>query len=101
MRGTGSLLVHIVNDYLLKELPDVRNDIIGDKSDWVTVGWEDENSKFHNHGNVKIVEYEDDNEYFNIDPEKDVRFTSRTNDRYWEKLSGMSDDDRIGAISKG
>lgn len=25
MRGTGALLVHIVNDYLIKELPVVRD----------------------------------------------------------------------------
>lgn len=31
----------------------------------------------------------DDNEYFNIDPEADVRFTERTNERYWERLEGM------------
>jgi len=62
--------------------------------------WETE-PKFRKYGNVRVVEYEDDNEYFNIEPELDVRFTERTNARYWEMLEGMSDDDTLGVLTKG
>ena len=96
MRGSGALLAHVVNDYLIKELPKVR-DLVG--SD-LKFGWESDNG-FRNYANVKILEYEDDNEYFNIEPEKDVRFTERTNARYWEQLYGMGDDDSLGVLTKG
>ena len=42
----------------------------------------------------------DDNEYFNIEPKEDVRFTERTNARYWEKLANMGNDDKLGVITK-
>ena len=105
MRGTGALLVHIVNDYLMKELPLVR--------DMLTYGTEDEtvrdrlkfgwelNESFRNYGNVKLLEYMDDNEYFNIDPEADVRYTDRTNARYWEQLEGLGYSDSLGVLTKG
>ena len=84
MRGTGALLVHIVNDFLIKELPIVRDMMYDGVTDEpVKFMWET-NEHFRNYGNVKVLEYEDDNEYFNIDPDRDVRFTQRTNDRYWE-----------------
>lgn len=93
MRGTGALLAHLVNDYLVKELPNVRDFILDsvteddDKGDSIrkglVFGW-DEGGQYRNHKNVKILEYEDDNEYFNIEPTGDVRFTERTNARYWE-----------------
>jgi hypothetical protein len=101
MRGTGALLVHIVNDYLIKELPIVRDMMYyGKDEDTVKFLWETDN-RFRNYGNVKILEYEDDNEYFNIEPTKDVRFTERTNERYWEKLEGMGYDDSLGVLTKG
>ena len=102
MRGTGALLVHIVNDYLIKELPVVR-DLIYEEGNGelnkIQFEWEVE-PRFRNYGNVKVLEYEDDNEYFNIDPEADVRFTPRTNARYWEQLEGMADSDQIGVFTK-
>lgn len=101
MRGTGALLAHIVNDYLIKELPVVRDMLYdGSSEDPVRFMWEVD-QKFNNYGNVKILEYEDDNEYFNIDPEADVRFTERTNARYWEQLATMGDGDSIGVFTKG
>ena len=103
MRGTAGLLVHIVNDYLIKELPTVKERIMGDDLDKFPdfkFGWESQPDKFLNYGNVTVVEYDDDNEYFNIEPEEDVRFTERTNARYWEKLSGMGDDDTLGVLTK-
>lgn len=109
MRGSGALLVHIVNDYLIKELPIVRRMTIDGEEEVGTrlavskalkFGWE-VNRQFNNYGNVKVIEYEDDNEYFNIDPEKDVRFTERTNARYWEQLEGMGDSDSLGVLTKG
>ena len=109
MRGSGALLVHIVNDYLIKELPIVRRMTIDGEKDTTTrlsmekklkFGWEID-SQFNNYGNVKVLEYEDDNEYFNIDPEKDVRFTERTNVRYWEQLDGMGYEDSLGVLTKG
>ena len=63
-------------------------------------GWESQPDKFRNYGNVHVIEYHDDNEYFNIDPEADVRFTERTNARYWEALYGMSDEDTLGVLTK-
>lgn len=102
MRGSAALLVHIVNDYLIKELPIIRDMIADDveSEDEVPVlGWEIDES-FRNHGNVKVLEYMDDNEYFNIDPEADIRFTGRTNERYWERLSGMGMDDSLGVLTK-
>lgn len=88
MRGTAGLLVHIVNDYLIKELPLTKEHIMEDAPAGLEFqfGWESQPDKFKNYGNVNVIEYEDDNEYFNIDPENDVRFTQRTNARYWEKL---------------
>jgi hypothetical protein len=90
MRGSCALLVHIVNDYLIKELPFVRDRVIlrEDKDNGVDIkfGWETNPDRFLNYGNANVIEYDDDNEYFNIEPEKDVRFTERTNARYWEKL---------------
>ena len=104
MRGTSALLVHIVNDYLIKELPFVRERIIeeADKESGIDIkfGWEIHPDKFLNYGNTLVLEYEDDNEYFNIEPEKDVRFTERTNARYWEKLANMGDDDKLGVLTK-
>ena len=103
MRGSAALLVHMVNDYLIKELPIIRDMIADDaeSEDEVPVlGWEIDES-FRNHGNVKVLEYMDDNEYFNIDPKEDVRFTERTNERYWEKLSGMGMEDSLGVLTKG
>ena len=102
MRGSHALLAHIVNDYLIKELPVVR-DMLGESTSTtsaVKFMWEID-SNFNNYGNVKVLEYEDDNEYFNIDPSNDVRFTERTNARYWEQLEGMSDDDSLGVLTKG
>lgn len=114
MRGTGALLVHIVNDYLIKELPVVRNmmvDSIRENDDddiavkrmlkkKLKFTWETD-QQFNNYGNVKVLEYEDDNEYFNIEPVKDVRFTERTNARYWEQLEGMGYGDTLGVLTKG
>ena len=102
MRGTGALVVHLVNDYLIKELPFIRdrlNEGMGNDFDF-KFGWELD-SKYRHYVNVKLVEYEDDNEYFNIEPEKDVAFTERTNARYWEKLDGMGDNDSLGVLTKG
>ena len=99
MRGTGALLVHIVNDYLIKELPYVRDRIYDEDDGNLRFGWETD-SKSRNYGNVKVLEYEDDNEYFNIEPDGDVRFTERTNERYWEKLSNLSYDDSLGVLTK-
>lgn len=100
MRGTGALLVHIVNDYLMKELPKTR-DMMAESfdGDAPRFEWEIE-QQFRNHGNVKVLEYMDDNEYFNIDPDADVRFTERTNERYWERLEGMEYDDSLGVLTK-
>ena len=84
MRGTAALLVHVVNDYLLKELPVIRDNMTQSKDGLdFKFQWEIDDG-FNNHGNVHVVEYEDDNEYFNIDPSGDVRYASRTNARYWE-----------------
>ena len=65
-----------MNDYLIKELPVVKGMIQQQdgRFDDFKFLWET-NPEFNNYGNVKILEYEDDNEYFNIDPENDVRFT--------------------------
>lgn len=104
MRGTAGLLAHVVNDYLVKELPDVRDRAWADSGEdapaKMKFGWEIEPEKFLNYGNVKVLEYMDDNEYFNIEPEADVRFTERSNARYWEKLEGMGDDDTLGVLTK-
>ena len=104
MRGTGALLVHMVNDYLLKELPHVRDNLYESLDESVgkfKFGWE-EDSRFYNYGNAKVLEYEDDNEYFNIEPTKDVRFTERTNERYWEKIGGLQGyEDSFGVLTKG
>lgn len=105
MRGTGALLVHMVNDYMLKELPIIRDNLeehIKDSThEKFKFGWE-EDSGFYNYGNAKVLEYEDDNEYFNIEPTKDVRFTERTNERYWERVQGMQGyDDSLGVLTKG
>lgn len=100
MRGTGALLVHIVNDYLIKELPVVRDMTMEEADVDLKFGWEVDR-QFNNYGNVKVLEYEDDNEYFNIEPTKDVRFTERTNERYWEQLEGMGYDDTLGVLTKG
>ena len=102
MRGSGALLVHIVNDFLIKELPIVRDMVQEQNPDLPELKflWEI-NPKFNNYGNVKVLEYDDDNEYFNIDPSKDVKFTARTNARYWEQLDGLSDSDSLGVITKG
>ena len=102
MRGSCALLVHLVNDYLIKELPKIRDSITLDetaKENIPILGWEAD-SYFKNHGNVRIQEYMDDNEYFNIDPTRDVRFTERTNERYWEKLEGLGYDDSLGVLTK-
>lgn len=102
MRGTGALIVHLVNDYLIKELPLIRDRLnygMGGGIDF-KFGWEIE-PKYNHYVNASVVEYEDDNEYFNIDPENDVRFTERTNARYWEKLEGMGYDDTLGVLTKG
>ena len=100
MRGSHALLAHLVNDYLIKELPIVRDGLMKDSNYDMKFMWEiDEN--FNNYGNVKILEFEDDNEYFNIDPSKDVWLTERTNARYWEQLEGMGDDDTLGILTKG
>lgn len=103
MRGTAGLLVHIVNDYLIKELPTVKERLTDEDEDIKNFkfGWESQPDKFRNYGNVNVLEYEDDNEYFNIEPTKDVRFTERTNARYWEKLEGMDDSDSLGVLTKG
>ena len=102
MRGTGALLVHIVNDYLVKELPIIRDMMYyGSDDEKIRFMWEIDPDNFRNYGNVKPLEYEDDNEYFNIDPFEDVRFTKYTNARYWEKLEGMSDNDTLGVLTKG
>ena len=104
MRGTGALLVHIVNDYLIKELPWVRDVMVDDADDLngeeIKFMWEIDPG-FNNYGNVKLLEYEDDNEYFNIEPVKDVRFTARTNERYWEQLGEMAEGDSLGVFTKG
>lgn len=103
MRGTAGLLVHIVNDYLIKELPTVKERLSDEDEDIKNFkfGWESQPDKFRNYGNVNVLEYEDDNEYFNIEPTKDVRFTERTNARYWEKLATMTKDDTLGVLTKG
>ena len=105
MRGTAGLLVHIVNDYLIKELPSVKERLVSDEDPRQVVdfkfGWESQPEKFRNYGNVNVLEYDDDNEYFNIEPTRDVRFTERTNARYWEKLATMSEDDTLGVLTKG
>ena len=105
IRGTSALLVHMVNDYLVKELPNVRDFLLEQDESNVALpplkfGW-DIGGQFRNHGNVKVLEYEDDNEYFNIEPTEDVRFTERTNARYWEQLEGMDYGDSIGVFTKG
>ena len=68
MRGSGALLVHMINDYLIKELPDVRDMMCVDEQnkDSIPMFMWDIDSRFKNFANVSIVEYEDDNEYFNI-----------------------------------
>lgn len=102
MRGTGALLSHVVNDYLIKELPVIRDMISDDDSEdnKLMFGWEVEPSKYNNYCNVSILEYEDDNEYFNIDPENDVMFTPDTNERYWEKLPYIDSDQSLGVLTK-
>ena len=79
MRGTAGLLIHIVNDYLIKELPLVKERIIAEddleRGIDIKFGWESQPDKYLNYGNVTVLEYMDDNEYFNIEPEADVRFT--------------------------
>ena len=104
MRGTAGLLVHIVNDYLIRELPIVKERLIKEEDQLKGIdfkfGWESQPDKFLNYGNVNVLEYMDDNEYFNIEPKEDVRFTERTNARYWEKLANMGDDDKLGVITK-
>lgn len=45
MRGTAALLVHIVNDYLIKELPIIRDmiydgDVESEDNPKVVFGWE-------------------------------------------------------------
>ena len=74
MRGTGALLVHIVNDYLMKELPAIRDVIYQNSSGKLKFMWEIDD-QFNNYGNVRLVEYEDDNEYFNIEPVEDYMFS--------------------------
>lgn len=110
MRGSGALIVHIVNDFLIKELPLVKERIKQSSSssddikmmDGLKFGWELEPEKYLNYQNVTLIEYDDDNEYFNIDPDKDVRFTGRTNARYWEELESLqSEDQGLGVLSKG
>ena len=105
MRGTHALLVHMVNDYLIKELPQVRDMLIKhddeeEVANTLQFAWEYDKN-FLNYTNAKILEYEDDNEYFNIDPVEDVKFTERTNARYWEQLYQMDDDDTLGVLTKG
>ena len=102
MRGTAALLAHVVNDYLVKELPHVRDMMYEGADEDVEIArfmWEID-GRFRNYGNVKVVEYEDDNEYFNIDPDADVRFADGTNPRYWEQLAGMSYEDRLGVFTR-
>lgn len=109
MRGTGALLVHMVNDYLVKELPYIRDTLVEAESDTdirdlarrqLRFRWETDPDNFRNYGNVQVLEYEDDNEYFNIEPTGDVRFTERTNARYWEALSGIGADEGLGVFTK-
>ena len=102
MRGTGALLVHMVNDYLIKELPRVRDMLCeGVEENIPMFQWELDN-QFKNYGNATVLEYEDDNEYFNIEPVEtvDVTFSDSTNERYWEKLNGMEYDDTLGVFTK-
>lgn len=102
MRGSCALLVHMVNDFLMKELPIVRDMVQEQNPEYPEFKflWE-MNPELRRHGNVRVLEYDDDNEYFNIDPSADVRFTARTNARYWEQLEGMSDSDSLGVLTKG
>ena len=100
MRGTAGLLAHVVNDYLVKELPSVRDNLLQGSDADIKFQWEIQPDKFLNYGNVKVLEYMDDNEYFNIDPVEDVRFTERTNARYWEKLSEIGYDESLGVLTK-
>lgn len=99
MRGTGALVVHLVNDYLQKELPAIRDSVVGDSGS-LPLGWE-EQTRYANHGNVQLLEYEDDNEYFNIEPTADVVGSDSLNSRYWEQLEGLADDDSLGVLTKG
>ena len=71
----------------------------GDEPQYLNFAWETDPNR-RNYGNVKVLEYEDDNEYFNIEPYNDVRYEATTNARYWEMLEGMSDDDSIGVFTK-
>ena len=102
MRGSSALLVHLVNDYLMKELPFVRDALQEGEvqNSRIRFGWEVFPQQYKNHGNVHVLEYMDDNEYFNIDPTEDVRFTNTTNARYWEQLEGMGYDDSLGVFTK-
>ena len=100
MRGTAGLLAHVVNDYLVKELPSVRDNLLQGSDVDIKFQWEIQPERFLNYGNVKVLEYMDDNEYFNIDPIEDVRFTERTNARYWEKLSEIGYDESLGVLTK-
>lgn len=104
MRGTAGLLVHIVNDYLIKELPIIKERLMTDddlaKFENFKFGWESQPEKFRNYGNVNVLEYDDDNEYFNIRPVEDTKSRERANPRYWEVLSTMSDEDTLGVLTK-
>ena len=115
MRGTGSLLAHAINDFLLTKYPTEQFDVVPRWSAKKSYGglekkiYEDggidemerlrqlselqsrisENIKlFRNYTNVDIIEYMDTTEYFNIHPTG-----LYTNDetllstRYWEQLS--------------
>ena len=109
MRGTGSLLAHAINDFLLTKYPTEQFDVIPRWSDEKSysnkikeiIAQDDltalselqakinENIKlFRNYTNVDIIEYMDTTEYFNIHPTGIY-----TNDevlldtRYWEQLS--------------
>lgn len=109
MRGTGSLLAHAINDFLLTKYPTEQFDVIPRWSDEKSYSDKikeiiaqgdltalselqakiDENIKlFRNYTNVDIIEYMDTTEYFNIHPTGIY-----TNDevlldtRYWEQLS--------------
>lgn len=124
MRGTGSLLAHAINDFLLTKYPTEQFDVIPRWSDERSYSDRmkelaesgdinalaelqariEENIKlFRNYTNVDIIEYMDTTEYFNIHPTG-----LYTNDevllstRYWEQLSkAITDRDKaqLGVFS--
>ena len=123
MRGTGSLLAHAINDFLLTKYPVTQFSVIprwSDEPDYSKALEEasgegiqalselkqkiQENIKlFRNFTNVDIIEYMDTTEYFNIHPTG--IFTNDENvlkSRYWEQLKTAitnRDEPQLGVFS--